>query len=351
MNQRIEHIPRVSVVVTVYNVEAYLEETLESVQAQTMRDFELIIVNDGATDRSGDICKEFSALDSRVCLIEQDNAGIAVAANAGVAACRAALIARLDADDLMEPTRLEKQAAFMDANPGVVCCGSDVALIDGQGRFLTVEKRPSDDQTIQDQLLRGHCAIANPSCMIRAEALRQAGPYDESYAPAEDFEMFLRLGELGELRNIDEPLTRYRLHNNSASAQRGKVQRENCRRACELAWQRRGENRPFEGGELWRPTAARSSRLEYALRYGWWAWMSGELKTSASYGLDALWLCPWSKEAWMLWSKSVMGVKPTGNERPVKAAWREKTGNAEPADYLKASEASGETTKAEGCAA
>ncbi len=306
--------PRVSVFVTVYNRADLLPDTVRSVLGQTMRDFELVLVDDGSTDGSTDLCRQFAAQDDRVRVVEQENGGIAKAANAGVAACRAALIARLDSDDLMLPTRLQEQADFMDAHPDVVCVGSAVEMIDQRGRFLTVEQRPIDDATIQDHLLRGHCAIANPSCMIRAAALRQAGPYDQSYSPAEDFEMFLRLGEVGELANLSEPLTRYRLHHGSASVKQGRLQRENCRRACELAAQRRGVTRPFEGGELWRPGEDRASQHRYALLYGWWAWNSKQFATATDYAKQALRLRPWSKEAWMLLGKS-LGKPNTPRDR------------------------------------
>lgn len=306
--------PRVSVIITVFNRKELLRPTFDSVLAQTMRDFELILVDDGSTDGSNALCHEYARLDPRIRVIEQPNGGIARAINKGLEFARAPLIARLDSDDLMKPTRLERQAAFMDAHPDVVCAGSFIELIDGKGRRLTDERKPTDNETIQDHLLRGHCAVTNPACMIRRRALDEVGCYDESFAPAEDFEMFLRLGEVGELANLPEVLTAYRLHIGSASAQRGKVQRENCRRACEQAWARRGESRPFEGSELWRPGEDTASQLTYTLRYGWWAWRSRQWSTAAAYGWDAVKLRPWCKEAWSLLASGLLHRQPGASQ-------------------------------------
>ena len=299
-------IPAVSVVMTVYNRTDFVPDAVRSILNQTLRDLELIVVDDGSDAPTKAMLRELAESDPRMRAIEQDNAGIFVAANAGLRACRAPLVARLDSDDLAEPTRLEIQKAFFDdsANAEVVCCGTFMKLVDAQNRFLHIEVKPTDDQAIQEDLLRGHCAIGHPSSMMRRSALERIGGYDESFTSAGDLEIFLRLGEVGKLANLDAPLTRYRLHAQSVSEEKGLKQRENCRRACELAWARRGETRPFEGADLWRPAGDRDSEHHYALRYGWWAWRAGQFATAAHYGKRALKLKPWDKQAWMLWMKS-----------------------------------------------
>lgn len=298
--------PAVSVVMTVYNRAEFVPPAVRSILNQTLRELELILVDDGSDTATKDVLARLAAEDDRVRLIEQANAGIFAAANRGLRACRAPLVARLDSDDLAEPRRLEIQKAFFDepSHADVACCGTFMKLIDEQGRFLHVEAKPTDDRGIQEQLLRGHCAIGHPSSMMRRAALEQIGGYDESFSSAGDLEIFLRLGEAGRLANLETPLTRYRLHARSVSEEKGVQQRENCRRACELAWARRGETRPFEGADLWRPAGDRDSEHHYALRYGWWAWQNGQFETAAHYGRRALKLKPWDKQAWMLWAKS-----------------------------------------------
>ncbi len=316
MSERTRRTPKVSVLMTTHNRAPFIPEAVESVLRQTLRDFELVIVDDGSDESTRAMLRAYALADDRIELIEQDNAGIFAAANRGLAACRSPLVARLDSDDAAEPERLEEQVGFMGApaNRGVVCCGSFMKLIDGRGRFLTVEAKPTADRAIQEDLLRGHCAIGHPSSIIRRAALEKIGGYDSAFTSAGDLDVFLRLGEVGRLANVSAPLTRYRLHAASVSERKGREQRANCRRACESAWARRGETRPFEGHTRWRPGADRASRLSYTLQYGWWAWKSGELGTSASYGLDAVRLAPWRKEAWMLWLKSRWGWGPSPAE-------------------------------------
>ncbi|MEM7577075.1 MAG: glycosyltransferase [Planctomycetota bacterium] len=298
--------PAVSVVMTVYNRADFVPAAIRSILNQTLTHLELIVVDDGSDASTKTLLRELATTDARLRVIEQDNAGIFVAANRGLRACRAPLVARLDSDDLAEPRRLEIQKAFFDnaANQDVVCCGTFMKLIDGQGRFLHVESKPTDDRAIQEDLLRGHCAIGHPSSMMRRGALEQINGYDESFTSAGDLEIFLRLGEVGTLANLEAPLTRYRLHAQSVSEAKGTTQRANCRRACELAWARRGETRPFEGADLWRPAGDRDSEHHYALQYGWWAWQNSQFETAAHYGKRALKLKPWDKQAWMLWAKS-----------------------------------------------
>ncbi|MEM1098873.1 MAG: glycosyltransferase family A protein [Planctomycetota bacterium] len=343
--------PEVVVVTTVYQAEVYLEATVASVRAQTFTDWKLILVNDGSTDDSAALCDRLAEQDERIAVIHRDNGGVSAAANTGIAAAlgddpktQPFAIARLDADDRMMPDRLTQQVRCLRDRPDVVCVGTDIALIDEADRFLTVEPRPADDAGITDQLLRGHCSISHPSCLIRSAALRAvwtdrgadaAGPYDPVMVAGEDVDLFLRLGEKGALANLSEPLTAYRLHGVSASATHGKAQRENSRQAVDAAVQRRGltDPPPFEADGLWRPTDQRASRLEFALLYGWWAFQARQFATAAHYGRAALRLSPWNKQAWMLWAKSrgkSNGPAPTDQFNKPTNALNAEAADAEP---------------------
>tara|TARA_Y100000758_G_C15715118_1_gene298713 strand:+ start:62 stop:490 length:429 start_codon:yes stop_codon:yes gene_type:complete len=114
--------PRVSVVTSVYNGEAYVEECIDSILNQTFQDFEYIILNNGSTDRTAEILNHYT--DSRIHIIHQENLGISRSLNKGINLSKSELIARLDADDYALPQRLEKQIAFMEQHPKVVLCGS-----------------------------------------------------------------------------------------------------------------------------------------------------------------------------------------------------------------------------------
>ncbi len=295
--------PQVAVVMTTFNRVALVAEAMGSVLAQTLRDFELVVVDDGSTDGTRQLLRSYADHDPRIRVVEQPNAGAAAAANVGVAHSTAPLIARLDSDDVAQPDRLERQVRFMRGHPRVVCAGSFVDLIDDRGRFLTVEEKPLHDGAIQEDLLRGHCAISHSSCVVRRDAFERVGGYDESFRSALDLDFFLRIGEAGRLANQAGSLTRYRLHRDSISGRKQREQYENVRRACVAAWARRGESRPF-AHRPWRPSDEAASRLQFSLQYGWWANRSGEFQTAASYGWDAVRLGPMNRQAWALlgWS-------------------------------------------------
>lgn len=291
--------PIVSVLMTVRNGEKYVAETIRSVLAQDMPDFEYVIVDDGSTDSTPRILKEYEAKDKRITVVVQEPRGIAASANNGLSRCRGEFVARIDADDLAKPQRFRRQLAYL-AQTGHVCVGSYVEYIDPDGRLLTTIKPPVENEKIQELILRGHGAIYNPSSMIRREALERIGGYISEYDTAEDLDCWLRLGEIGTLGNVPEALLQYRLHPKSASATQREVQRARARLACERAWQRRGIAGTFEAAEPWRPGRDRASRHEFMLRYGWWAFGSGEKRTAILYARRAIALQPWKPAGWKL---------------------------------------------------
>src|ERR1700710_1696496 len=125
--------PQVSIVIGAYNAQRYLAQTLDSLLEQTFTDFELIVLDDGSEDRTFDILKEYEAKDARVRPIRIPHGGIVDAANAGLNAARAELIARPAAYDIHLPDRLQKQADFLDAHPEVVALGSRMQVIEPYG--------------------------------------------------------------------------------------------------------------------------------------------------------------------------------------------------------------------------
>lgn len=292
---------------TAYNGQRYLPTTIASVQAQTLRDFELIIVDDGSTDDTPRILAEAAAGDDRLRVISQANAGISKAANAGLAACRCEMVARIDADDLAEPERFEKQLAFMAERPDVVASGTAVTFIDSKGRRLAINRPPQDHETIDEAHLRGHCSIWHTSSIIRREAFLSVGGYNEDFKTAVDMEAWLRLGEVGRLANMQEPLQRYRLHDDSITAADQGSNRGFCRQACENAAERRGIESVFEAEEPWRPTSGRDSRRSFYTTYGWWAWRLGERRTALLYACKALSNGPEHAGPWRLLARSLMG--------------------------------------------
>ena len=292
--------PAVSVLMTAWNAAPFLEAAVRSVLGQTHDAFELVVVDDGSTDATPEVLTRLAREDARMRVLRQPNAGISAAANAGLAACRGRLVARMDSDDVAHPRRLERQTAWFGRR-GVVCCGSWHDLIDEADRRIKTIRTPVEDAEIQRLTLEGHGAICHPSSLFERDAARRVGGYDESLAQAEDLDLWLKLGELGPLGNVPEVLLSYRLHAGSVSERKNREQRDCARRACEAAWARRGVTGRFTAGYAWRPGFSRSSRHTYACRYGWWAFSAGERETAAYYGRRAAYLMPWRPEGWKLW--------------------------------------------------
>jgi glycosyltransferase involved in cell wall biosynthesis len=206
----------VSVVMSVYNGEKYLAEAIDSILAQTFGDFEFIIVDDGSMDGSAQILAEHSARDGRIRVLSQENRGLTKSLNTAISHARAPLIARMDADDIALPCRFERQVAAFDTNPRLVGLGTAVATFtDGRAN------RRTRSVTCGGEAIRSALETRNvmnhPSAMIRAEALRDIGGYREKFITSQDYDLWLRLAETGDLDNLPETLLRYRVHGGRTS--------------------------------------------------------------------------------------------------------------------------------------
>jgi glycosyltransferase involved in cell wall biosynthesis len=292
-------VPSVSILMSAYNAERYVEMTVRSVLAQTFGDFEMVVVDDGSTDRTPQILAGFAEQDPRVRLIQIENAGISKANNIGLEACRADWVARIDADDLAKPRRLEVQYPYVREHD-LVACGTWHDLIDEVGRFLRVQQTPVDDEAIQRAALRGHGAICNPTSIFHRKTFLDLGGYSEDLISAEDLDCWLRLGEVGPLGNVPQSLGAYRLHSGSISERQCRAQRAFAKEACERAWRRRGITGTFEASDMWRPGRDRTSRHKFAVEYGWWAFTSGEARTAVAYAKRAVLLKPWDMTGYKL---------------------------------------------------
>ena len=208
--------PLVTVLMSVYNGEDFLAEAIESISDQTFKDFEFLIVNDGSTDKSSEIVSHFVRKDRRIRLIDQDNKGLVAALNRGLKEARGTLIARIDADDIAYPNRLEKQVAHMTENPEIIASGSSITLIDTQGQIMRQIKYPVTKDKVRKQMMKGS-KLAHPAVMMRRAVVLKVGAYREVCRPADDYDLWLRLLEVGEIDNLQEPLLYYREHDNKMS--------------------------------------------------------------------------------------------------------------------------------------
>lgn len=292
--------PVVSVLMPVYNAEKYVAEAVESILSQTFGDFEFLIINDGSSDSSLAILKRYSKKDQRLRLLSRPHTGLVVALNEILQLARGKYLARMDSDDVALPERFRLQVAFLESEPDVVCVGGAHELIDDKGRLLTRLEMPESNNEIQQLALAGHVTINHPSAMIRRTSLIEVGGYDEAMLPAEDLDLWLRLGEVGALANLKDTVLKYRMHTKSVSEQNQIQQRSKAKEACERAWRRRGIEGCFEATEPWRPGADSLSRHRFMLQYGWWAFNSGQRKTAIVYGTRAISALPFAVGGWKL---------------------------------------------------
>jgi glycosyltransferase involved in cell wall biosynthesis len=219
--------PRVTVLMPVFNGEAHLAGAIDSILGQTFRDFELLVIDDGSTDRSAAIAAGFG--DSRV-RVERNtsNLGLVRTLNRGLDMARGEYVARMDADDLSLPERLRGQVAFLDAHPDFGLCGTWVETF-GE-REGAVWSYPTDAEVIRCSLLF-RSVLAHPTVMLRRRMFEAAGlRYDEHYPHAEDFQLWQRASARFPLANIGEVLVRYRISSASVSSRHSDVQGETLRR-------------------------------------------------------------------------------------------------------------------------
>lgn len=299
--------PAISVLLPVYNGAAYLEQAVRSILGQTETDFELLVLDDGSRDASLGILRQLASQDPRVRIWSRENRGLVATLNELIEHARAPYLARMDADDIACPDRFRQQILFLNEHPDVVCVGAAQALIDERGRYLTDIVPPLSDSDIQRSILAGHGAICHPTAMIRREAMQAVGGYDAAMRHCEDLDLWLRLGEHGKLANLATVLLKYRLDPGSVSARHWEEQRGNARLACEAAWARRGiTDGTFEAGEPWRPDGTPEGNSRFFLKYGWWAFNSGQRRTALHYAARALKETPTNPVAYKLAACAVL---------------------------------------------
>jgi glycosyltransferase involved in cell wall biosynthesis len=192
--------PRVTVVVAAYNGERFLHETLESVFAQDFDSFEVVFVDDGSEDRTGEIAQTFP-----VRYLRQENQGLPAARNAGLALARGDLIAFLDDDDVLPPTKLSLQAGYLDEHPETGC-------VLGRQEWI-VEDGVEPPPMARDPIFGEVGGIQLVTAMIRRRVLDELGGFDPSYRYAEDRDLFIRMREHGvEIAVLPETVLHKRLH-------------------------------------------------------------------------------------------------------------------------------------------
>ncbi len=221
----------VSVVIPAYNSTATLDETLRSVRSQTHHAIEVIVVDDGSTDDTGAIAKRHAAIDGRVQVVTQDNAGLAAARNAGWRRARSDLIAFLDADDLWAPTKIERQVQALQEggrHVGLVYCWS--VRIDSQSTITDVSEGARLAGHVLEWILAGNFIGNGSSALVRRQALIDANGFDNGLQAAgaegcEDWLVCCRVAEKYRYAVVPEHLIGYRYHPHNMSSNRPRMLR------------------------------------------------------------------------------------------------------------------------------
>ena len=217
----------VSVILPVFNGEIYLTESIASILNQSYTNFELLIIDDASSDNSVDIIKSFN--DKRIKLTVNDiNQGQAICENNGIDNSRGKYIARLDQDDIMIQDRLKKQVNYLEENSDIAVLGSQYSCIDHNGNHLDEMLWPIGIGNNIYSCITGFSPVGHPGALIRKNVFEQVGKYDPQYAPAEDYELWLRLLANGyRTDNLKESLTKYRKHGSQTSTLQRELLRKN----------------------------------------------------------------------------------------------------------------------------
>lgn len=219
----------ISVLMPVYNAEDYLKEAISSVLAQSFEFFEFVIINDGSTDNSEAIIKDFE--DERIKYIKNcKNIGLINSLNKGLEHCNGKYIARMDSDDICDVYRLEKQMQFLDSNDDYVVCSTRCYFISsGKQRRINITSS-ADDKSIRSFFLV-NSPLVHPSVMFRRDVVISNNLHFESdYKDAEDYMFWIRLSEYGKMRILNDKLLGYRLSNTQISQSKNIVQLDSANR-------------------------------------------------------------------------------------------------------------------------
>lgn len=203
--------PAVSVVLPVRNGARFLPEAMDSILAQTLGDFEVTAVDDGSSDETPALLAAYQERDSRVRVLRTEGEGLVAALNLGCHSAGAPYIARMDADDVAAPERLERQLAYLSAHPDVALLGTGHTEIDDAGALLGTTVYPTEPDAVAARLLRKNC-LAHPTVVFSRTVFDEVGGYRRSMLHGEDYDLWLRIADRHRVANLPEPLLAYRVH-------------------------------------------------------------------------------------------------------------------------------------------
>ena len=256
---------RLTVLMAVYNGVEELPHTLDSLLEQNYANFELLIVDDGSSDGSAELAKSYG--DPRIRILRQENQGLTRALNNGIQQARGEYIARMDCGDLCHPNRLERQLQFLDNRPEILLVGCRIRRLSAEREVLGISEVIQEPARIHQGLLKINL-FQHSSIMVRRSALQAVGGYRSFFRCSQDYDLFLRLSELGPLANLPDVLSDWVMEPESISFRKRRLQAAYAEIARTCARDRRsGRADPVDAGRITAPDCADLNPAERTRAY------------------------------------------------------------------------------------
>jgi len=307
-------VPRVSVLMPVFNTSPFLREALSSVTAQSFEPFEFLVIDDGSTDGSLDILQDHLRLEPRMRIRSRSNRGLIETRNELLAWAQGDLIAWADSDDLSLPERIRLQAAAFERDPSLVALGGSAQRIDPSGALLQLERYPAAHDLIVEEQFQGG-GMRFPTTMMRREVAQAAGGFREPFRMGEDLDLLMRMGELGKLGNLDDTVYLYRQHLASVCAGLGSRWHGYRDAVIDLARERRirGTDR-LQRGEAFSIANASLLRPSHFESYVFLDWARGALdhgnrRLAGRYAWSAVVRRPFALSHWRMLARAAVRAR------------------------------------------
>lgn len=215
--------PCVSVLMPAYNAQKYIGEAIESILNQTYKNIELIVVDDASTENTWDVVCKYASKDKRMVIHRNEkNLKLSKTLNTCIMLSTGEYLARMDADDISLPQRISSQVAFLEENHDVGVVGATIEIIDSKGRPIGKREYHTSDKDIRAHIFK-YSPFAHPVIMMRKDILITSGLYNDHYNPAEDYELYFRMGAISKFGNLRETGLKYRVVDKSMTT--GSMQR------------------------------------------------------------------------------------------------------------------------------
>ncbi len=218
--------PLITIIVPCFNAQNTIKETIESVLKQTYNNYEILIINDGSTDNSVEVCTNYTHSDDRISIISINNQGVSVARNIGIQHAQGEYIAFLDSDDLWHPKKLEKQIEYLSDHPDVGVCFSKVEFLSQAGQSLNQYSTVPAQGLVATGLLTENLTCTTSNILCRQQVIKDVGPFNTTMSFAEDQEWLLRVALMSTWRimGLQEVYVGYRTNQGSLSSQLNRME-------------------------------------------------------------------------------------------------------------------------------